>query len=608
MIIKKTTHDTKPKLKTANPWSWIPTLYFAEGLPYVIVITLSVIMYKRLGISNADIALYTSWLYLPWVIKPLWSPIVDILRTKRFWIISMQLIIGAGLAGIALTIPAPDFFQFTLLFFWLLAFSSATHDIAADGFYMLALNESQQSFFVGIRSTFYRIAMIAGQGLLVILAGYLESTFSVSPAEVKVIANPQKFFEQSIQIDSVNAKPLPGALRVIANPSTIEIGTKPITQESVEFYTNFARRFNTMNGFNLDELPIPDTVINNELVGNIAIIKFYLSKKPDEGDEHLINVDFTDGNPGIDVIEGKSFKFTSNNWNKPAFTVVQVDHNIQNRIEAVFKIQSDKIPLAWVITLSVAAVLFIFFFIYHKFILPQPVNDKSVVDTYRSSALKEFFRTFFRFFEKEKILIIIAFLLFYRFGESQLVKMAAPFLLDPRSDGGLGLNTSDVGFIYGTIGMIALVLGGILGGIAISKSGLKTWLWWMLIAINLPNTVYVYMSYMQPTDIWIIYACVAIEQFGYGFGFTAYVMYMIYVSDGEYKTSHYAITTGFMALGMMVPGMFSGQIQEAIGYKYFFIWVCIATIPSFIIAKFIPLTKAFGKKKEDAVTLQEAEL
>lgn len=595
MIVRKSTLHEQPKQKSV--WSWIPTLYFAEGLPYVIVITVSVIMYKRLGISNADIALYTSWLYLPWVIKPLWSPVVDLLKTKRFWITTMQFIIGAGMAGVALTIPAPDFFQFTLLFFWLLAFSSATHDISADGFYMLALNESQQSFFVGIRSTFYRIAMIAGQGLLVILAGYLESSFSVSPAEVKVAANPQKFFEQTIQVDSVPVKSLPGSLRVIAKPSELEVSTKPITKESLDFYTNFARNFNIMNGFSSDELIPPDTTINNELVGNVGIVKFHLSQKPGDGDEYTVNFDYLEGNDGISVIEGKTFKFTSHNWNKPAFAVVQLDPSIQQKTEAVFKIQSEKIPIAWSFTFTVAAVLFILFFIYHRFILPQPANDKSAARLYNTSMMKEFFRTFFRFFEKEKILIVIGFLLLYRLGESQLVKMASPFMLDPRNKGGLGLTTSDVGFIYGTIGIIALVLGGILGGVAISRNGLKKWLWWMLIAINLPDLVYVYMSYVQPADTWIIYACVAIEQLGYGFGFTAYTIYMIYISEGEYKTSHYAIATGFMALGMMVPGMFSGMIQEAIGYKHFFVWVCAATIPSFIIAKFIPINPLFGKKK-----------
>ena len=157
--------------KKRNAWSWIPSLYFAEGLPYVVIMSVSVIMYKRMGISNSDIALYTSWLYLPWVIKPLWSPVVDLFKTKRKWIVIMQLVIGAGMGGVALTIPMSSFFQYTLLFFWLMAFSSATHDIAADGFYMLALDESKQAFFVGIRSTFYRMAMIAGQGFLIMLAG-----------------------------------------------------------------------------------------------------------------------------------------------------------------------------------------------------------------------------------------------------------------------------------------------------------------------------------------------------------------------------------------------------------------------------------------------------
>lgn len=163
------------KVEYRKPWYWVPSLYYAEGLPYVIVMTVSVIMYKRLGISNTDIALYTSWLYLPWVIKPLWSPIVDIFKKKRNWIIVMQLIVGASLAGVALTIPVSNFFQYTLAFLWLVAFSSATHDIAADGFYMLGLTQHDQAFFVGIRSVFYRLAMISGQGLLVIVAGFLET-------------------------------------------------------------------------------------------------------------------------------------------------------------------------------------------------------------------------------------------------------------------------------------------------------------------------------------------------------------------------------------------------------------------------------------------------
>jgi len=509
----------------------------------------------------------------------------------------MELLIGAGMAGVAFTIPMPDFFQFTLAFFWLIAFSSATHDISANGFYMLALSESQQSFFVGIRSTFYRVAMIAGQGLLVVFAGYLESTLALGPAELKVVASPSKFFEQTIKVDSISAKQLSGNLRLIANPSYLEISTHPQTRESADFYSTFAHNFNIMNGFIKEPSLISDTTTRTDLVGNIGIVKFYLSKQPDKDDEYIVNLDYKEGNRGIKVIEGKTLKFTANNWNKPAFAVFQLDSTIAKTTEASFKAQVDKVPLAWVFTFAVMGVLFVLFFMYHKVILPKPITDKPVGMSGQSSVIKEFFRTFFRFFEKKKIIIVIAFLLLFHLGEAQLVKMAAPFMLDNREIGGLGLTTSDVGFIYGTVGIIALVIGGILGGFVISRKGLRFWLWPMLIAINIPDLLYVYMAYAQPNNIWIIYSCAAIEQFGYGFGFTAYIMYMIYVSDGEYKTSHYAIATGFMALGMMLPGMISGFIQEAIGYKFFFIWVVVATIPSFLIAKFIPLEYQFGKKK-----------
>lgn len=585
------------KEKNKNPWTWVPSLYFAQGLPFIIVTTVSIIMYKRMGISNAEIAFYTSWLNLPWVLKPLWSPIVDILKTKRYWIIIMQLIIGAGMACVALTIPAPGFFQLTLAFFWLIAFSSATHDIAIDGFYMIALSEDQQSFFVGIRSTFYRVAMITGQGLIVIIAGILESSLSISPAEVRVIAAPDKFFEETIKVDSVKIKELEGGLRLIANPSVLEISTRPQTKESVNFYTNFTRKFNIMNGFIKDNLPEPDTSNLDEPVGNIGIVKFYLSKKPKEDDEYIVSLDFLDGSPGFNVLEGKSLRFTSKNWNKPAFALIQIDPEIHYKTEALFKARSERVSMAWVFTFGIITILFIVLFIYHNFILPRPANDKATTNIHNSNSLKEFFRSFNRFFEKEKILLMIGFLLLYRLGEAQLIKLASPFMLDSKEVGGLGLTTTDVGFIYGTIGVIALIIGGILGGIAISRKGLKKMIFIMLIAINVPDLLYVMLAYLQPENIFIIYASVAVEQFGYGFGFTALMMYMIYISQGNYQTSHYAIATGFMALGLMLPGMFSGMIQESIGYKMFFIWVCIATIPSFIIARFIPLNPSFGKKK-----------
>lgn len=429
--------STSPDVTTkGRPWSWIPSLYLAEGLPYVVVMTVSVIMYKRLDISNTEIGLYTSWLYLPWVIKPLWSPFVDLVKTKRAWVVGTQLFIGAGLAGVALTVPTDGFFQYTLAFLWLLAFSSATHDIAADGFYMLGLSTHDQAWFVGIRSTFYRLAMLAGQGLLVMLAGYLE-------------------------------------------------------------------------------------------------------------------------------------------------------------------VSTGSVPVAWSIIFYILAGSFVGFAAWHFWALPRPAEDVPSAYTSLGSVLSGFLETFKSFFAKPGIGLILAFLLLYRFAEAQLVKMAGPFLLDERAVGGLGLSTTEVGFVYGTVGLLALTIGGILGGLAAAKSGLKAWLWWMVAAINLPNAVYILLSWTTPESFLAVNVAVAVEQFGYGFGFTAYMLYMIYVADGPNKTSHFAICTGFMALGMMLPGMISGFIQEAIGYQWFFIWILIATIPGFIVSGLVPLDAEFGKKTED---------
>lgn len=421
------------KTKRTSPWCWIPSLYFAEALPYVAVMTISVIMYKRLGISNTDIALYTSWLYLPWVIKPFWSPFVDLLKTKRWWVVTMQFLIGAGLAGIAFTIPMDYFFQLTLAVFWLVAFSSATHDIAADGFYMLALDSHDQAFYVGIRSTFYRIATIAGQGLLVMLAGALEDS-------------------------------------------------------------------------------------------------------------------------------------------------------------------TGKIPFAWSITFLILAGLFIGLCLYHKYILPVPKSDKAAVTVTASTIFKEFFATFVSFFRKKQALVAILFMLFYRFPEAQLVKLVTPFLIDPREVGGLGLTTSEIGLVYGTIGIIGLTLGGIIGGIVAAHGGLKKWIWPMALAITLPDLVFIYLSSALPESLLVINICVFVEQFGYGFGFTAYMLYLIYFSDGEHKTAHYAICTAFMALGMMLPGMVAGWLQEELGYVNFFWWVMGCCLITLAVTAFLKIDPAFGKK------------
>ena len=423
--------DARPSSR--DPWAWVPTLYVAEGLPYVVAMTVSVIMYKGFGVSNTDIALYTSWLYLPWVIKPLWSPVVDILGTRRLWIWAMQLLIGGALAGVALALPLPHYFQWTLAFFWLLAFDSATHDIAADGFYMLATTEKEQAFFVGVRSMFYRVATIAGQGLLVMLAGTIQS-------------------------------------------------------------------------------------------------------------------------------------------------------------------RTGDLRLAWSVAMGGLAVLFLGFGLWHRLVLPRPAVDRPGEARRIPEFIQAFLGTFGSFFRKPRIGVLMLFLLLYRFGEAQLVKMVSPFLLDARATGGLGLTTTQVGFVYGTVGIVALTLGGILGGWAASRHGLKAWLWPMVLAIHLPDAMFIYLAYAQPASLPVILLCVAVEQFGYGFGFTAYLLYMIYIARGEHQTAHYAICTGFMALGMMLPGMWSGWLQDLFGYRHFFVWVILATVPSFLVVLWIPLEAGFGKK------------
>lgn len=427
-------------MKNKNPWTWVPSLYFAEGLPYVIVMTISVVMYKQLGLSNADITLYTSWLYLPWVIKPLWSPFVDVIKTKRWWITAMQLLVGAALGGVAFTIPSSSWLQFTLFFFWIMAFASATHDIAADGFYMLGLEEHDQAWFVGIRSTFYRLATIFGQGILVMIAGNIQVLF----------------------------------------------------------------RYN--------------------------------------------------------------------------------------------------IGYSWCLVFYGVCGLFIALWLWHGFILPRPQEDKGLEHLNANqlmSELKHTVVTFFTKLPKKEIAIAILFMLLYRMPEGLLAKVTPLFLLDSRTTGGLGLSPQEYGLVQGTVGVIGLTLGGILGGILAGRDGMKRWLWPMVCAITLPDVVYIYLSYAMPENLFLINACIFIEQFGYGFGFTAYMLYLIYFSQGPYKTSHYALCTAFMALSMMLPGMVSGKLQQIMGYQSFFILVMILCVVTFIVTYFIKVDPSFGKKKEE---------
>jgi len=423
-------------MKNRNPWAWVPTLYFAEGVPYVAVMTISVIIYKRLGLSNTDITLYTSWLYLPWVIKPLWSPFVDMLRTKRWWILMMQILIAAALAGVAFTIPGPFWLQGSLAFFWLLAFSSATHDIAADGFYMLGLEQHQQAYFVGIRSTFYRIATIFSSGLLVGLAGVLQ-------------------------------------------------------------------------------------------------------------------------------------------------------------------VLTRSIAYAWSLVFYLIAGLFIALWLYHSWALPHPAEDQNRVQKTAADIVNEFWQTLVTFFRKPQVWVGICFMLFYRMPEGLLAKVSALFLVDKVSNGGLGLSDVEFGMVQGTVGVIGLTLGGILGGIAASRDGLKRWLWPMVMAITIPDLVYVYLSYALPSSLLVINICIFLEQFGYGFGFSAYMLYLIYYSQGEHKTAHYALCTAFMALSMMIPGLFAGALQESVGYQAFFLIVVVCCAMTYIVSALLKIDPEFGKKKTE---------
>ena len=405
-------------------------------------------MFNNMGMSKGEMAWYTSLLYLPWVIKPLWSPFVDIIKTKRWWIMATQILMSAAFALVAFTLPHPSaeviaggnadvsLFAVTLVLFWITAFASATHDIAADGFYMLALNPGDQSLFVGIRSTFYRLSSIFGQGVLVVIAGMLER-------------------------------------------------------------------------------------------------------------------------------------------------------------------KTGNIPQAWSTTLIISAVIFAAVTLWHTFRLPRPASDSSRLEVGQGRTreiFQEFRRTFATFFRKKHVWMAMAFMLLYRLPEAFLVKMMNPFLLDPMSEGGLGLSTETVGIVYGTVGVAALTVGGILGGFAASKWGLKKSLWPMALSLTLPCLSFVFLAAFQPENILLISSCVALDQFGYGFGFTAYMLYLIYFSEGEFKTAHYSLCTAFMALSMMLPGMVAGYLQEAVGYVWFFGFVMVCCLVTVLVTFLLKVDPQFGKK------------
>jgi PAT family beta-lactamase induction signal transducer AmpG len=616
------------KKRSGNPWAWIPTLYFAEGIPYIAVMTISVIMYKRLGISNSDIALYTSWLYLPWVIKPFWSPFVDILKTKRWWILAMQLLIGAGLAGVAFFIPVPFFFRATLAVFWLVAFSSATHDIAADGFYMLALDSHNQALYVGIRSTFYRIASIMGQGLLIIAAGFMESHTGLQPLSLEVEAGPGKATEWvGDGHTSFNGNSGNDDLFFYSYPRKVQLGTGVIPADSAARIKTFALEQNRLNGFVKPQISetlqqgkqtgswwtrqIADpfgewirlhfgekreVIHKGSVAGNTTLVEIRLNRKPAPGESHILVMHLDKGDKSISVTGADRFEFTQENWDKPAWVTIQADPKLDKATSASFKGTSGNIPMAWSITFFIMAGMFIAFFLYHRFALPHPVADKPAAEANARNITREFTTAFASFFRKKQVAAGIFFMLTYRFAEAQLLKLVTPFLLDTKDLGGLGLTTGEVGLVYGTVGILSLTAGGIIGGVVAARGGLKKWLWPMALSMILTCVTFLYLAYATPDNLLVINFCVGLEQFGYGFGFTAYMLYLIHYAEGEFKTSHYAICTAFMALGMMIPGMFAGWLQEQLGYRHFFLWVMICSIIPLIATSLLKIDPEFGKK------------
>lgn len=466
--------DNGASAPKSHPWAWVPSLYFAEGIPYFIVNVISVTLFKRLGMSNGDLALYTSLLYLPWVIKPLWSPVVDVFKSKRWWILVMQAIITVSFALLALSV-SPDVFGLSLVIFYVIAFASATHDIAADGFYMLALGEQEQSLFVGIRSTFYRISSVFGQGVIVVVAGLLEERMGSIPSAWKVTLL------------------LCGAL------------------------------FALLTLWHCRSLP--------KVERNLAGVHNSDRKAADAGTMEAKNAEAgTEGAKAADAgaMEAKA---------------------------------ADE--------------------------MPGPCVHAGGKPAVHRGGWGDMWRVWKTFFMKDGVWLALAFMLLYRLPEALSVKMLTPFLLDPPEAGGLGLSTAQSGLVYGTAGVIALTIGGILGGVYAARKGLRKSMWVMALSLALPCAVYLFLALVQPERMWIVYACVVLDQFGYGFGFTAYMLYMMKFAEGEFVTSHYAICTAFMALSMMIPGLFAGWMQEALGYVGFFIIVMICCLATVFVTLFV---------------------
>jgi PAT family beta-lactamase induction signal transducer AmpG len=426
LLVKETTANK-------NPVRWIPSTWFAMGLPFVALATASAIMYKNMGISDTQIAFWTSLIMLPWTLKPLWGPFLEMFKTKKFFVYTTQIFTGVMFGLTALTLHASHFFALSIAALAIIAISGATHDTAADGVYLNELDEKQQAKYVGWQGAFYNIAKIFSGGLLVYLAGELEKKYGVANAWMVILF-------------------LYGAVMII------------------------------LGLYNMRALP-------------------------------------TGG-------------------------------------------QSTKVQ-------SVADAL---------------ATLKDVIIT---------------FFQKKNIWFALAFIVFYRFAEGQAIKITPLFFKAARSEGGLGLSTSQIGVLYGVFGAIAFVLGSIAAGYFASDKGLTRRTLLILCAFfNIPFAAYAFLAITQPENVYVIGGAVMVEYFGYGFGFVGLILFIMQqIAPGKYKMAHYAFGSGLMNLGFMIPSMVSGWMSDRLGYKEFFIWVLIATIPAFIVTWLVPLQKDINTEK-----------
>jgi len=563
VFIQLLSMNNTPGRTPRNPWAWIPTLYLYQGIPYSIVMVTSGLIYKTMGISVAALAFWTSLLYLPWAIKPLWSPYVEVISTKRNWIIWTQLLLGIGFIMVGTAMPLTVFFPVTIALFAIIAVSSASHDIAADGFYMHALDQHKQAFFVGIRSTFYRIAMLTAMGMLPLIAGLIQEKTGLTPLSLNIFALPAA--ECTVAPSDTTLTGVSGKTQILIYPREVKV---PLYQKGIS------------------EIDSASVLVS-------------LSAPPASGEKIVLNLTHKSGSKDVSLSKKQTgrYEFTDQNWNKPVRFTFKVDQNLGRKTSAVYRITAGNIAFSWTISLGILGIFLLLLGIYHKFMLPYPAEVKSA----EKVNLRVYGEVFISFFRKPGIVPALIFLLLYRFGEAQLSKIATPFLVDSRTSGGIGLTSAQYGIIYGTLGILSLTIGGILGGITAAKYGLKRLIWLMALCMNLPNLGLLYIAWAQPLPGDIrIYLAIMMEQFGYGFGFTAYMLYLLsFVGNSKFKTAEYAIGTSLMALGMMLPGMLSGFVEELLGYQNFFVYVMVCTLPGMAVIPFLKIDPLFGVRKKE---------